>query len=84
MGLLKERLAACVNVVPGLKSFYRWQGKIETDTEIQLLIKTFSERFDELSTWISNNHPYEVPEIVALPAQRVGKAYLAWALEQTR
>ena len=82
-GLVEERLAACVNAIPGVKSFYRWQGKIETDTEIQLLIKTRAERFDELAAWISENHPYEVPEIVAIPAARVSDAYLAWATEQT-
>ncbi len=82
-GLVEGRLAACVNAVPGVKSFYRWQGKIEAETEIQLLIKTRSERFDELAAWISENHPYEVPEIIAIPADRVSDAYLTWAVEQT-
>jgi len=82
-GLVEERLAACVNAIPGVRSFYRWRGKIEADTEIQLVIKTRSERFDELAAWISANHPYDVPEIVAIPANRVSKAYLAWAVEQT-
>jgi periplasmic divalent cation tolerance protein len=82
-GLVEERLAACVNAVPGVRSFYRWQGKIEAETEIQLLIKTRSERFDELAAWISAHHPYDVPEIIAIPADRVSNAYLAWAAEQT-
>lgn len=82
-GLVEERLAACVNAIPGVKSFYRWQGKVEADTEIQLVIKTAGERFDELTAWISANHPYEVPEIVAIPADRVSDAYFAWAVEQT-
>jgi periplasmic divalent cation tolerance protein len=82
-GLVEERLAACVNAIPGVKSFYRWQGRIEADTEIQLVIKTRGERFDELAAWISTNHPYDVPEIVAIPADRVSDAYLAWAVEQT-
>ena len=82
-GLVEERLAACVNAIPGVKSFYRWQGKVETDTETQLLIKTRSERFDELAAWISANHPYEVPELIAIPADRVSDAYFAWAVEQT-
>jgi periplasmic divalent cation tolerance protein len=82
-GLIEGRLAACVNAIPGVKSFYRWQGKIETDTETQLVIKTRSERFDELAAWISENHPYDVPEIVAIPAERVSEAYLAWAADQT-
>ena len=82
-GLIEGRLAACVNAIPGVKSFYRWQGKIETDTEIQLVIKTRSERFDELAAWISENHPYDVPESVGIPAERVSEAYLAWAADQT-
>ena len=82
-GLVEERLAACVNAIPGVKSFYRWQGKIESDTEVQLVIKTRADRFDALAAWISENHPYEVPEIVAIPADRVSEGYFAWAVEQT-
>lgn len=82
-GLVEERLAACVNAIPGLKSFCRWQGKIEVDPEIQLLIKTRRARFDDLAAWIKANHPYDVPEIVAIAADRVSDEYLAWAVEQT-
>lgn len=82
-GLVEARLAACVSVIPGLRSFYRWQGTIETNTEVQLLIKTRAGRFDELAAWIEANHPYDVPEIVALPAERVSEGYLYWAIEQT-
>ena len=82
-GLIEERLAACVNAISGVKSFYRWQGKLEVDTEIQLLIKTREGQFDALAAWITANHPYEVPEIVALPADQVSEDYLRWALEQT-
>ena len=81
--LVEERLAACVNAIPGVRSFYRWQGKIESDTEVQLVIKTRRGRFDELAAWIKANHPYEVPEIVAVPAERVSEEYLAWAVQQT-
>ena len=83
-GLIEERLAACVNAIPGLKSYYRWQGKLEVDTEIQLLIKTRQGRFDELAAWIEAHHPYEVPEIVAVAAERVSEGYLGWVAEQTR
>ena len=82
-GLVEERLAACVNTIPGLTSFYRWQGRVEIDSEVQLLIKTRKGRFEELAAWIEANHPYDVPEIVVLPAERVSDSYLAWALEQT-
>jgi periplasmic divalent cation tolerance protein len=82
-GLVEERLAACVNSVFGVKSFYRWEGKIAVDSELQLVIKTRRGRFDELTAWIKANHPYEVPEIVAIPVERVSDDYLAWAVEQT-
>lgn len=82
-GLIDGRLAACVNAIPGLTSYYRWQGKVEVDSEVQLLIKTRRGRFDELATWIEANHPYDVPEIVALAADQVSDTYLAWAVEQT-
>jgi len=82
-GLVEERLAACVNAIPGVKSYYRWQGKIETESEIQLVIKTRRGRFDALAAWIEANHPYELPELVAIPADRASEAYLAWAVEQT-
>ena len=82
-GLLDERLAACINAISGVKSFYRWQGKIASDTEIQLLIKTRRGRFDALAAWLDAHHPYDVPEILAVPAEQVSAAYLAWALEQT-
>jgi len=82
-GLVQARLAACVNAIPGVKSYYRWKGKIAVDPEIQLLIKTQRARFDELAAWIGTHHPYEVPEIVALPADQVSESYLRWALEET-
>lgn len=82
-GLVEDRLAACVNVIAGVKSFYRWQGTIEVGAELQLLIKTRQGRFDELVAWVNDKHPYEVPEIVAIPAERVSDEYLAWAIEQT-
>lgn len=82
-GLVEQRLAACVNAIAGVKSFYRWQGKIESDAEVQLLIKTRRAKFDDVAAWLKATHPYEVPEIVALPAERVSDEYLEWAIEQT-
>jgi periplasmic divalent cation tolerance protein len=82
-GLVEARLAGCVNAIPAVKSYYRWKGEIEVDSEIQLLIKTQRGRFEELAEWIRANHPYEVPEIVALAADRVSESYLRWALEET-
>jgi len=82
-GLVDARLAACVNAIPGLTSVYRWQGNVEIDTEVQLLIKTRRARFDELAAWIQANHPYDVPEIIAVAAEQVSDGYLAWAVAQT-
>lgn len=82
-GLVEERLAACVNAIPAVKSYYRWRGKLESDAEVQLLIKTRQGRFQELVAWLEEKHPYEVPEIVAVAAERVSDAYLRWAVEQT-
>ncbi len=82
-GLVDARLAACVNAVPGVTSVYRWQGKVEIDTETQLLIKTRRAQFDEVAAWIEANHPYDVPEIVAVAAEQVSDSYLAWVLKQT-
>ncbi len=82
-GLVDARLAACVNAVPGVTSVYRWQGKVEIDTETQLLIKTRRAQFDEVAAWIEANHPYDVPEIVAVAAEQVSDNYLAWVLKQT-
>jgi len=82
-GLIDTRLAACVNAVPGIRSFYRWRGKVESETEVQLIIKTRPTCFEALAAWIESNHPYEVPEIIALPAHEVSESYLQWAIMET-
>jgi periplasmic divalent cation tolerance protein len=82
-GLIEARLAACVNAISGVKSFYRWQGNLEAEAEIQVVIKTRRARFDALAEWIREHHPYDVPEIIALPADRVSQSYLAWVIGET-
>jgi periplasmic divalent cation tolerance protein len=82
-GLVEERLAACVNVIAGLRSFYRWQGAVQDEAEVQLVIKTRRSRFVELERWLVEHHPYDVPEILALPVERGGQSYLDWLFEQT-
>jgi len=81
--LVTERLAACVNRLPTLTSVYRWQGKIERDTETLLLIKTTDVRFDALCERLSDLHPYELPEIIATPVTKGLPEYLQWVSECT-
>ena len=76
--LVEQGLAACVNVLPGAISIYRWKGRVERDEERLLLIKTRAERFEALREAILSLHPYEVPEIVALPIAAGHEPYLAW------
>jgi len=76
--LVEERLAACVNRLPALTSVYLWQGKVERDAETLLLIKTADARFDALRARLCVLHPYELPEIIAVPVTRGLPAYLQW------
>ena len=76
--LVADRLAACVNIVPGITSVYRWQGEVQHDSELLLLIKTRDECYPALEARIRELHSYEVPEIIAVPLQRGSESYLAW------
>jgi periplasmic divalent cation tolerance protein len=76
--LVGERLAACVNRLPGVFSTYRWQGKVSTEGEELLLIKTTAARFEALKARLLELHPYEVPELIALPVEHGHAAYLDW------
>jgi periplasmic divalent cation tolerance protein len=76
--LVEKRLAACVNVVEGVRSVYRWQDAIEEEPEVLLVIKTSRELFEELKTEIERLHSYEVPEVIALPVVDGAERYLAW------
>ncbi len=82
--LVEERLAACGNVIPGLRSIYRWQGKVEDDAEALLVLKTTRARFDALRDRVLALHPYDVPEVLALPVEAGSAAYLAWLAAQVR
>ncbi len=76
--LVEQGLAACVNRVAGVESIYRWEGKIERDREELLVIKTTAARYDALEACIRETHPYDVPEVIALPIERGSRDYLAW------
>jgi periplasmic divalent cation tolerance protein len=76
--LVESRCAACVNLVPGLKSVYRWEGAVQCDPEVLLLVKTTAERVRELEDFLQREHPYDTPECVALAPSAVEARYLAW------
>ena len=76
--IVEARLAACVQILPPMKSVYSWKDEIQTDAENLLLIKTLREKYAELERFIQANHSYDVPEIVALSADKVSENYLGW------
>ena len=69
-GLVEEKLAFCVNTLPGIQSTYQWEGKIHVDDEILLIVKTRQDRYEALEQWVKQNHSYDVPEIISLPIQK--------------
>lgn len=81
--LVGRGLAACVNVVPGVLSIYRWKGEVNRDQEHLLIIKTRRERFEELRELLVSLHPYEVPELIGLDVAAGHPPYLAWLDEST-
>jgi periplasmic divalent cation tolerance protein len=81
--LVANQLAACVNIVPNLVSIYRWQGQIETAAECLLLIKAPSRQYSAIENALRSHHPYELPEIIAVPIQQGLPDYLQWILACT-
>lgn len=82
--LLAEHLAACVHILPGGTSFYRWRGEIHKAPELTMLIKTRKGLYCELETAIRRLHPYDVPEIIGFPVEQGLPAYLQWILDETK
>ncbi|HEY5291019.1 MAG TPA: divalent-cation tolerance protein CutA [Burkholderiales bacterium] len=82
--LIERRLAACVSILAPCSSVYRWQGEIQHDEEHPLLIKTAKDRYAELEAAIRANHPYELPEVIAVPVTQGLPAYLQWVESETR
>jgi periplasmic divalent cation tolerance protein len=72
---------ACVNVLPGVESIFRWQGEVQLDAEAIALIKTTRGRLEELEAWLQTHHPYEVPEILVLTPESGSARYLQWVRE---
>ncbi len=81
--LVEERLAACVSVLPGVRSTFRWRGETHTDDEVLLLIKTTRAAYPALAARLLELHPYELPEIIAVDVSAAHAPYAAWVAEQT-
>jgi periplasmic divalent cation tolerance protein len=82
--LVEERLAACVNVVPGVRSVFRWDGKVQDELEVMLVGKTVESSVDALRARVLELHPYDVPELLVFPVARGHGPYLDWVREEVR
>jgi len=82
--LIDKKLAACVNILDGVESFFRWQGKVDKAKEVLLIVKSSQSKFASLVKLVKSLHSYEVPEIIALPIVSGEKAYLRWIDESLR
>ncbi|KAF8718130.1 hypothetical protein HU200_003801 [Digitaria exilis] len=82
--IISEKLAACVNIVPGIESVYWWEGKVQSDAEELLIIKTRESLLDALTEHVKANHEYDVPEVIALPITGGNTKYLEWIKNSTR
>lgn len=82
--LVDKKLAACVNLLPGVRSVYRWQGAVEEAAEVTMLIKATQDRYVDIEALIKAEHPYEVPEIIACPIAAGLPSYLEWVCAETR
>lgn len=81
--LLEDHLVACANLLPQVRSLYRWEGRVEDEPEVLLVLKTRSALVDALSERVREVHPYDVPEVIALPVTAGHAPYLKWVLEET-
>ncbi|NMH60823.1 divalent-cation tolerance protein CutA [Alteromonas ponticola] len=81
--LVDKKLAACVKIIPRVSAVYRWEGKVITDTECQLIIKTVTDCVEEAFTLVHRHHPYDVPEWLVVPDVQGSDSYISWIGEQT-
>jgi len=80
---VEQRLAACVNIIPRMESCYRWEGKVLTDSEALLIVKTSQQVLDKLREYVTTEHPYELPEIIVLSVTDGLSDYLKWVSSET-
>lgn len=81
-GMVEARLAACVNLVPGALSVFRWEGEVREEPEVLMLIKSTDERLGELVEFVEREHPYDVPEFVVVDPEAIEHGYRAWLLSE--
>ncbi|MFK7794062.1 MAG: divalent-cation tolerance protein CutA [Gammaproteobacteria bacterium] len=81
--IIEERLVACCNIVPGMTSIYRWKDELCEDQECLLVMKTLKTRYTQLSKFILQQHPYDTPELIALPITQSTEEYLSWVTKET-
>ena len=82
-GLVEGGRAACVNILPQIRSIYRWEGELNNDPEALMIIKTSVSAYADLESWLAAHHPYDVPEIIALPLVEGSAAYLDWVIRES-
>ncbi len=82
--LVEERLAACVNIIGAIESVYRWEGKITTDREALLIVKTTTDRYEQVEQRVKELHTYSTPEVIAMGIERGSKDYLDWLRDSTK
>lgn len=76
--LISKKYAACVNIIPGVTSIYSWEGKVNKDTEITILMKTSQEKYPLLEAFVKHSHPYDCPAIFAIEMDKISESYSAW------
>ena len=81
--VVDEKLAACANILPALRSIYRWEGKVQDENEVLVLLKTRQAQYERLEARILELHPYDVPEILAIPIEEGHRTYLDWVASET-